>query len=480
MAFCSGFLLAGCGGKDKGYDLYIFNSKGENAQAFEAMCRAYEAETGVRVKSFSIGSGQDHSEPLNAEMNSRNKPVIYSIQGVKELTAWVQGGFVEDLSAVKDPAFAALAGAIPPSLRLSADGKTSYGIPYNVEGYGFIVDTQLLGDLFGAAAVDGLLGDLKAASYGEWEALVKALDGWIKRPSAADLTLNGNPHRLAPAKQGLAEKLTGVFAVMGAEKWTYGDHFINVALNAVFASPNDAANAADETLRAAKGAFLDYAQALDLKTSYLAGKDGPARRGQDFVSPANFGYDQTVQIFADSKAVFFKQGNWAYGNIARVNPAMAERLTFLPVKMPFKAADIVRTDGMTAEKLNRSIPVFVPNYYAVNKLSTDEEKKRAYDFLVWLNTSSAGQRFVVEEFAFIPYNADPARITVPNSLGNSIISYIKEGDIIAAPYYGSPATWSGDVVGLRIMENYLIKPSWTAGDYNDIADYAIDQWIRLK
>ncbi|MDR3161980.1 MAG: hypothetical protein LBU28_10245 [Spirochaetaceae bacterium] len=480
MAMCAGLFLAGCGSKDKGYDLYIFNSKGENAQEFEAMCRSYEAETGVRVKSFSIGSGQDHSEPLNAEMNSRNKPVIYSIQGIKELVEWVQGGFAEDFSTVTDGPFAALAAAIPSSLRLSTDGKTSYGIPYNVEGYGYIVDTQLLADLFGEAAVESLIADIKAAAYGEWEALVKALDGWIKSPAAVSVTLNGNPYRLAAAKQGLAAKLTGVFAVMGAEKWTYGDHFINVALNAVFASPNDAANAADGTLHAAKGAFLDYAQALDLKTGYLAGKDGPARRGQDFVSPANFGYDQTVQIFADSKAVFFKQGNWAYGNISRVNPAMAERLTFLPVKMPFKAADIVRTDGITAEKLNRSIPVFVPNYYAVNKLSTDEEKKYAYDFLVWLNTSSTGQRFVVEEFAFIPYNADPARITVPNSLGNSIISYIKEGDIIAAPYYGSPAAWSGDVVGLRLMENYLTKPTWTAEDYNDIADYAIDQWIRLK
>jgi raffinose/stachyose/melibiose transport system substrate-binding protein len=480
MVLCSGFLLAGCGGKDKGYDLYIFNSKGENAQEFDAMCRAYEAETGVRVKSFSIGSGQDHSEPLNAEMNARNKPVIYSIQGVKELVEWVQGGFAEDFSTVTDPAFAGLAGAIPPSLRLSTDGKTSYGIPYNVEGYGFIADTQLLGDLFGQTAGDGLITDLKAATYEEWEALVKALDGWIKSPAGVTLTLNGNPHSLVPAKQGLAAKLTGVFAVMGAEKWTYGDHFINVALNAVFSSPNDAANATDEILRSAKGAFLDYAQALDLKTSYLAGKDGLARRGQDFVSPANFGYDQTVQIFADSKAVFFKQGNWAYGNIVRLNPAMAERLSFLPVKMPFKAADIVRTDGITAEKLNRSIPVFVPNYYAVNKLSSDEEKKHAYDFLVWLNTSAAGQRFVVEDFAFIPYNADPAVATVPNSLGNSIIAYIKEGNIIGAPYYGSPASWSGDVVGLRLMENYMTKPTWTAADYNDIADYAIDQWIRLK
>jgi raffinose/stachyose/melibiose transport system substrate-binding protein len=484
FSFFIGFLfiagsLTSCK-KDKAYDLYIFNSKGENALQFEAMCKAYEQETGVKVKSFSIGAGQDHSEPLRAEMNSRNKPVIFPVQGIKELTDWVQGGFIEDLNTVSNTAFAALVADIAPSLRLTTDGKTSYGVPYNVEGYGYIVDQLLLADIFGPSQVPSLLTDITDASYDEWVRLIETLDAWIKSPTALTLTLSGNPYTLEPSKIGLAEHLTGVFSVMGAEKWTYGDHFINVALNAVFTSPNDAYTATDEKIRSAHGAFLDYAAALDLKTRYLAGKNGPAQRGQDFVSSANFGYDQAVQLFADNKAVFFKQGNWAYGNIAGINQAQAERLSFLPVKMPFKPQDITRTDGMTVERLNRSIPVFVPNYFAVNKMATDEEKKAAYDFLVWLNTSPTGQRYLIEEFAFIPYNADPATTRVPNSLGNSIISYMQRGDIIAAPYHGAPGSWSGDVVGLRIMENYLTKPVWTETDYQDIANYAVDQWIKLK
>ncbi|MDR3247209.1 MAG: ABC transporter substrate-binding protein [Treponema sp.] len=471
-------LFMGCK-KDKGYDLYIFNSKGENATQFADMAKAYQDATGVRVKVFSIGSGQDHSEPLNAEMNSRNKPVIFSVQGIKEMVEWQQGGFLLDLSTVTDPAFANLVGDIAPSLRLSTDGKTSYGIPYNVEGYGYIVDKQMLGDIFGPANVDKALAAIKTASYAEWEALVKALDAWIKAPAAAQVTLSGQSFSFAGAKTGLASNLNGVFAVMGSEKWTYGDHFVNVALNAFLSSPNEANSATDDTIRSGRAAFVDYAQALDLKTSYLAGKDGPAKRGQDFVSSSNFGYDQAVQIFADGKAVFFKQGNWAYGNIANVNRAQAERLSFLPVKIPYKSGDVVRGD-VNAEQLNRSIPVFVPNYYTINALSSDAEKKYAYDFLVWMNTAAAGQKFVVEDFAFIPYNADPATTKLPNSLGNSIISYINSGDIMAAPYSGAPATWSGDVLGLRLMEQYMTKATWTPQDYSDIADYAVDQWIRLK
>jgi raffinose/stachyose/melibiose transport system substrate-binding protein len=473
-------VISGCKAPDKGYDLYIYNSKGENAQQFDAMCKAYSAETGVRVKAFSIGSGQDHMETLRAEMNAKNKPVIFSIQGIKELVEWREGGFVQDLTLVQDSAFASLVSGIAPSLRLTTDGTTSFGVPYNVEGYGYIVDRQLLADLFGAQNVDSLLADIKTASYEEWAALVRAIDGWIKSPSAARVTLSGKTYSFIPAQSGLAVNLTGVFAVMGSEKWTYGDHFINVALNAVFSSPNDAFTASDDKVRSARPAYIDYAQALDLKTSNLAGKNGPAQRGQDFVSSANFGYDQAVQIFADSKAVFFKQGNWAYGNIAGVNAAMAERLEFVPVKMPFKAADIIRTDGMTLEKLNRSIPVFVPNYYAINALASEDEKKMAYDFMVWLNTSAAGQRFLINDFAFIPYNADPATTKIPNSLGNSIVGYMKTGDIIAAPYHGVPASWSGDVVGLKLMEDYMTKAQWTQADYEAIADYAVNEWIKLK
>jgi raffinose/stachyose/melibiose transport system substrate-binding protein len=472
------FVFFGCGKGDKGYDIYVYNSKGENAAQFEAMCQAFTAETGVRVKAFSIGSGMDHMETLQTAMNSNDKPVIFSIQGIKELIDWHQGGFVVDLNTVTDPDFAKLAAEIAPSLRLTTDGKTSYGVPYNVEGYGYIVDRQLFGEIF--ANADEVIAAVKTASYAEWDALVKALDDWIRRPRAVTITLSGKSYTTNASKGALSSNLNGIFAVMGAEKWTYGDHFINVALNAVFTSPSDAYTASDAKIRSARPAFIDYAQALDLKTGYLAGKNGPAKRGQDFVSPANFGYDQAVQIFADSKAVFFKQGNWAYGNIAGVNAAKAERLVFLPVKMPYRPADIVRGDGVTAEKLNRSIPVFVPNYYAVNALSSDEEKANAYKFLVWMNTSPAGQKFLVEDFAFIPYNADPATTTVPNSLGNSIIDYMKTGDIIAAPYHGAPGPWSGDVVGLKLMEDYMTKERWTQADYEAIADYAVDQWIKLK
>ncbi|MDR2509142.1 MAG: ABC transporter substrate-binding protein [Spirochaetaceae bacterium] len=471
----------GCTKKSAGkdYDLYLFNAKGENAAQVEAMAKAYGAETGVKVKTFSIGAGAEQQEPMNAEMNSKNPPGIYSIQGIKNLDMWLTGGFVVDLATVTDPAFAKLVADIPEGLRMSLGGNTSYGIPYNIEGYGFIVDKQMLADLFGAENAGKALAGLQQANWQEWQAFVLALEKWIAAPQAASVTLGGNSFTFAAAKTPLTSKLTGVFAVMGAENWTYGDHYINIPLNAVFNNQMEALNVTEEKLQQLRAPLIEYAKALEFKTAHVAGKNGKVERGQDLVSPANFGYDQTVQIFADGKALFLKQGNWAYNNIANVDKAMAERLWFVPIKMPFVQSDITAA-GMTVEKLNTSIPVFVPNYYAVNAMVSPEEQKAAYDFLVWMNTSPAGQKFIIEEMAFIPYNADPATTVVPNSLGNSIIDYMKNGKTLQGIFLAAPQVWPGAIVGQFLREQYLTKPVWDDADYGRIADYAIDEWRKIS
>jgi raffinose/stachyose/melibiose transport system substrate-binding protein len=473
-------MAVGCSKKaaDRGYDVYIFNAKGENAAQVEAMAKAYQAETGVRVKTFSIGAGAEQEGPLTTEMNSKNPPSIYSIQGIKRLQAWLDGGFVVDLATVTDPPeFATLVADIPLDMRMALGGNTSYGIPYNIEGYGYIVDKQMIADLFGPANGEAALAGLQAANYAEWEAFVIALDSWIQSPAPAMVPLGGQPFTLAAEKTELTSKLNGVFVMMGAEAWTIGDHLVNFPLDATFSTLAEALRPSKEKVEDLRNPLIAYAKALDLKSSHLAGKNGPAQRGQDLVSPSNFGYDQTVQIFIEGKALFLKQGNWAYNNIAAVNKDMAERLWFIPVKMPFTQADI-SAQGLTPEKFNTSIPVFVPNYYAVNATVSDEEKLAAYKFLLWMNTSATGQRYIVEEMAFIPYNADPATTTVPNSLGNSILDYVKYGNTLPGMFQAVPSPWPGDIFGAYVREHYLVKPVWTEADYADIADFGVKELIK--
>ncbi len=473
--------FAGCGMNmaGAGNDLYIFNGKGESAQALKDAANKYSEETGKKVKTFSLGSGTSSLDTLRAELNSKNMPTIFSIVNIQELKEFEEGGFALDLTTVTDEKFKMLADEIPENMRLSSNGTNSFGIPYNVEGYGYIVDTRMVEALFGDGTAEDFLEDAKNASYEEFQNLVIAVDGYIKNNAVASVVLDGETYTLRNEKTDLSSKLTGVFAIAGADKWTYGDHLVNVALNAVFDNPAEAASATDAQLESLKNPLIAYAKALDFKTSYAAGMGGPIKRGAEFINTTTANYDAAVQIFAQSKALFIKQGNWAYTNIAKVDKEIVKTLEFIPVKLPIKDADIT-SSVRTADKLNSSISVYVPNYYAINAKATDEQKKNAMDFLVWLNTSETGQKFVTEDMAFVPYNADHQNISTDNSLSNSIIRYMKSGDVISNPYGGAPVNWSGDVLGLEIMEKYLTKENWTDEDHTNIADYAISKWKEMK
>lgn len=264
MALLAGVLtagmLAGCGSSGSGdggakedYDLYIFNSKGENADALEAATKAFGEEKGVTVKVFSLGSGTNSDELLRTEMNAKNKPGIFSCMNAQGLPEWVEGGFIMDLADATNDEFKTLVSEIPKDFNLT-DGTANYGIPYNVEGYGYIADTEMLAALFGEDQVDNFIAAFKTATYDEFEAMVNTLSAYIKDGTAGSVKLSGQEFALAKEKTGKAASLEGVFSVAGAEKWTYGDHMVNVALDAVFKDSKAASEATREQLEAGKGA----------------------------------------------------------------------------------------------------------------------------------------------------------------------------------------------------------------------------------
>ena len=464
------------GNSDEIVTLHIFNSKGENAAEFEAMCKAFEEETGIPVSPFSVGAGTSAAEPLRMQMQSKEPPAIFSMQGLKELPEWLESGVALDLNTVTDPQMKAIVEAMPENMRLSPDGVASYGIPYNVEGYGYMVDSQMIADLFGSGNEVNILKDLRTCSFDDFKAFCEAIDSYIENPSAVQVNLNGNTYTFQAEKTGRAANLNGVFSVAGSEKWTYGDHTVNVALNTVLSTSREASQITNEQFEALRNPLIAYMKNLDFITQHAGGLKGPAQRGLDLINPANFGYDQSVQIFADGNAVFLQQGNWAASNVAKVDASVAERCSFLPVKMPM-TADMMKT-GKTVEELNSSIPVFVPNYYAINAKASPQAQKQAIQFLIWMDQPENIQKYMIDSFKFIPYNAD-STMTITNALSNSIMTYIEEGKTLAAAYHGAPGQWSGDILGAKIMEEYLTKSEWNEQSYSDLADFAIEQWKGL-
>lgn len=460
-------------------DLYIFSSKGEISSQFEELCREFESEKGIKVSLQQVGSGTDHLEPLRVQMNSSTKPAIFAVQGLRELPEWELSGTILDFNSIEnDDEFKQLANSVPINLRLSSDGQNNYGIPYCIEGYGYIVDKQMIADLIGKNNVDSFLSNMRIAGYDDFEKFVLAVDTYIKAPSAANFTLNNVKYTFLPVKTGLAQNLTGVFSVAGAERWTYCDHMINVALGAIYDSPSAAKNASADQIQSMKGALIKYAKALDFKTSHAAGNDSEFKRGPEFVNSTSNDYNKAVRRFTEGKALFLKQGNWVIPNIKKMNPDMQNRLELLPVKLPLTQDDIKRND-MTVEKFNSSIPVYVPNYFVINKRASESAQKLAREFLVWLNTSEKGKQYIINNFNFIPYNASN-NLVLADSISNSILNYFRNDLILPAAYHGIPETWSKEIVGRHLLENYMNKETWDSSAYEDIASFAIVKWNEVQ
>ncbi|NDL66472.1 ABC transporter substrate-binding protein [Anaerotalea alkaliphila] len=470
--------LAGCGKgtAQKEYDFYIFNGKSENAEAFEKLVEVYQAETGKKVKLFSLGTS-DVLETLRTEMNSKEKPTIFSI-GAGAAREWQEGGFVLDLAEEGIPELKVLADSIPEGMRLQTEAGENLGIPYNVEGYGLIVDKRMLGELFGLEQADGIVADFKAAGYGEFRAFVEAVDGYIKNETAGTVLLNGNTYTLADQMTERTAALNGVFAVAGAERWTYGDHFSNYALNAVFGSLAAARSATEEQVEQMRSPLRKSIEAYGFKTDHIAGPEGSLERGPELINSTKTGYDQVVQTFAEGKALFIKQGNWIYPNVRKLDETVAENSTILPMKLPFADEDI-QVEGLTAEKFNRSIPEFVAQYYSINRKVEETEQVAAQEFLVWLNTTETGQRFIVEEFAFVPFNAS-ADTRLENPLSTDLIVYMREGNVLSNPFNGAPTSWGPESYGKFMMENLLVKEVWTQEDVDAMVETCITQWKELS
>lgn len=472
VLLCLG-MLSGCG--QKKYDFYIFNVKSENAEALEKVCKSYEEKTGQKVKVFSIGT-TDGVDLLRADMSSKNKPAIFSVTA-ESLPEWEEGGFIKDLNESVTPEMKELAATIPEGMRLSSDGKNNYGIPYNVEGYGFIVDTKMLAAIFGPEQVEPWIKDYKTANYEEFETMVTVLDNYIKDGSQGSVVLSGNEYSLLP-KSELSGQLNGIFAVAGAEKWTYGDHYNNYALNTVFDSLSAAANSTPEQVENLVNPLAKVVETIDLVTSHTAGAKGALKRSPDFINSTTNGYDQAVQVFADHKALFIKQGNWVYSNMEKLNAEIVKTITMLPVKLPFTEDDI-KIPGLTVEKFNQSVPEFVPSYYAINKKVSVEEQEKAEDFLYWLNMSEEGQEAIIHDFAFIPFSADES-VTFENPLNQALMGYLREGNVLSNPFNGAPPTWGQEVFGKILMEQYFIKEEWPSGSYEKIARESVDEWKAMR
>lgn len=465
--------LAGCGSKEKEYDVYFFNGKSEIAESLQTVAQKYEEETGKKVKVFTVGTAESN-ETLRSEIKSKDYPTVFASNAIS-IEEWKSAGYALDVSEIQNGNLKALYESVPDTMRLQFEGEGNYGIPYNIEGYGLIANKQMLIEILGLTDIEQFKEDYKAASYEEFQQMIQALDSYIKEEGTSEFTLNGVSYSTKNKKSQYTSDLTGVLAIAGAEKWTYGNHYGNYPISAVYSTVFDVREAEAKRADYLKTPIIKSLRELEFATNYAAGPDGPVERGAQFINSTVTGYDQAIQMIGEHKAIFIKNGNWIYANVENISPETAENLIMLPVKVSLSDEDIV-VDGLTVEKMNRSVPEFVSQYYVINAKATEKERKEAEDFVYWLNTSKTGFNFILNDFAFVPFNADQ-NMKLDNPLSNDLITYKMSGDILANPFDAAPANWGTESYGKYIMEELFTNPNdWTEEELDKIGEECIEDW----
>lgn len=313
--------------------LNLFQFKVEIADQLQEMINEFEAEhENIKIKLETVGGGADYGAALRSKFASGSTPDIFNNGGFKELELWKE--HLADLS--NEPWVSSLLpiGAVPTT---DEDG-TLYGMPVNLEGYGFIYNK----DLFEQAGIDtppGTISELKAAA---------------EKLEAAGIT---------------------PFSAGYAEWWVIGQHLLNIA----FAQQDDPeafiAGLYDGTESiVGNEKFQEFKEVLDTEIKFAND------------NPLTTDYNTQVTLFASGQTAMLQQGNWTENMIYEINSDI--NMAFLPIAISDNAAESNR------------LPVGVPNNWVINKNS--EHLEEAKLFLNWMVSSDTGKRYITEEFAFIP------------------------------------------------------------------------------
>lgn len=479
--------LCGCGENSepeknsavkKDYDICIYNSDRENAVKFREMCDEYTDRTGVIIKTITPTEEEDTVENLESYLNSDSAPDIFTVNNIKELKKWKSGGQVWDFSNATDEAFKKVANDIPDYLRLSTNTADSFGIPYTIEGFGYVVDPKMIASLFGGDKYRNVLADLQECSYTEFTSMIEALKMYINSSAIFTFTLNGHDYTFAETKGELSRNLNGAFSFAAGVPKNSGTYLANIPLASVFESAANANIATNDDVNKLERPFLQFAEALDMMTQNVAGTNGAMGRGSELVSTSRNSTAQSLKNFVNGKSVFLLASTKDYQNLSTFNSLVAKRCVFIPIKMPIEETEF-RTSDRILKDVNRGITIYSPRYYCMNAKSDEKAHKNAQKFLTWLSTSDLASKYIVSEFGYAPYNIEDISV-VENPLLRSALTYISENRVVPGAFGGAPQDWSESYMGKYLIEQYFSKSMWSENDYQSISNYAIDKWKELN
>ncbi len=413
------FIFFGCGKNKDVISINFLSHKIEQHEAFINLIKKYRKNhKNIDIKIESIGGKSDYFAKLKSSFTSGKGPDIFNLSSYAEMREYENK--IKDVSDM--PLIQKMNGVLKNQV-----GKEVL-IPECYEGFGYIVRK----DIFEKAGVD-----------------INTMKTFTGLEKGFKTLLNNMP-------LDNFKNLRSVLGVPGAEMWVFGNHMVIPALNEEFSSPEQAYNSKTFEF---KGKDL-YKNLIDFQLKYA--------QKNNLVS-SNF---QTVVENGIFKGKFaaVQQGTWIHSLIKEYEKKnkdnLSKKLSILPYSTP--------KDGDNEGKF----PVYVGQYFAINKNVTQEQYRAIQEFLEYLYTAEEGAKILTEELGFISPTKDANQKFEENSINDTILKAIKEGKTINGDLSVIRTEgWGVKVLGAAV-QRYLNKRTKDIWDKYVIKE-SIDRWNEI-
>ncbi|WP_037547920.1 ABC transporter substrate-binding protein [Spirochaeta lutea] len=380
LVAATGFVFAGGDQEGGGVPrLEILQNKPEIDAQLKAYAAAWGQKNGVQVVVKTVGGSVDVDvdQMLTIGYAAGEMPDIFVFPGVADYEKWSEVILdVSDQPWVEET-----------SVEFTYDGKV-YGFPVAVEGWGLAYNA----DILEAAGVD----PASLVNYAGYKAAFEKIDSM-------------------KAELGLESVVSMAASI--SMSWVTAHHNFNSLLSAGL--PYGDLSVVNDLLagNVDMARLSQYADWVELLFTYA-----------DQAVLLTGDYDAQVGAFAQGKAAFLHQGNWADGNIEAAGAEFPR--AFAP-----HGALATETDGIFAS---------APAYYAINADSDVQEL--AKKFLNDLVFTDAGHRYMVEEAGMIPAFAS-VELSPASPLSQSVQEWVASGKVYSWNQYYFSDSFRDDTLG---------------------------------
>lgn len=404
--------------------VYYLSFKPEQEEQWKKVAKAYEDETGVKVKIVTAASGK-YEETLKSEIAKDDAPTLFQINGPVGYQNWKE--YTADL---KDSDL--YKHLLNEDLAIK-DGDGVYGIPYVEEGYGIIYNEAIMNKYF---KLDGA----KAKSMDEINNFDKLKEVTEDMQSKKD-------------KLGI----DGVFAstsLTPGEDWRWQTHLANLPVYYEYKDKDV------KDLDKIDFKYSDeYKNIFDLYINNSTCK--PTLLGSKTVT-------DSMAEFALGKAAMVQNGNWAWSQISEVdgNTVKEDEIKFMPIYT-----------GVDGEE-KQGICIGTENYFSVNNKASEADQKATKDFINWMFTSDKGKDLVTNELGFIaPFDTFTEEEVPQDPLAKEVIKYLGNKDLynIDWNFTTFPSQTFKDDFGAALLEYCNGNMKW-----NDVKKQVAEEWSSEK